>query len=197
MRIKRRINAECTYVHFLVFVYFGYICLQACYKPFCSLSVRPSVFVCIDLFLLSLTLGLIHSSAGQRESFWHSEGNVTAVTSETDTLPHSLTARREQRRKETGLVWKYVDIWAQKANNWCLFQCWKKKIVLTNALTGTTLIIFCSPNLLYFSWPALWKICILAPTLISTVLVNEDFLSLFVFPFFFYKIVCPPLVIIW
>lgn len=146
MRIKRRINAECTYVHFLVFVYFGYICLQACYKPFCSLSVRPSVFVCIDLFLLSLTLGLIHSSAGQRENFWHSEGNVTAVTSETDTLPHSLTARREQRRKETRLVWKYVDIWAQKANNWCLFQCWKKKIVLTNALTGTTLIIFCSPK---------------------------------------------------
>lgn len=184
MRIKRRINAECTYVHFLVFVYFGYICLQACYKPFCSLSVRPSVFVCIDLFLLSLTLGLIHSSAGQRESFWHSEGNVTAVTSETDTLPHSLTARREQRRKETRLVWKYVDIWAQKANNWCLFQCWKKKIVLTNALTGTTLIISVPPNLLYFSWPALWKICILAPTLISTVLVNEDFFSSFCFSFF-------------
>lgn len=133
MRIKWRINAQCTYVHFLVFVYFGYICLQACYKPFCSLSVRPSVFVCIDLFLLSLTLGLIHSSAGQRESLWHSEGNVTAVTSETDTLPHSLTARREQRREETRLVWKYVDIWAQSANNWCLFQCWKKKIILTNA----------------------------------------------------------------
>lgn len=64
MRIKRRMNARCTYVHFLVFLYFGYIC---CYKPFCSLSVRSSVFVCIDLFLLSLTLGLIHSSAGQRE----------------------------------------------------------------------------------------------------------------------------------
>lgn len=66
-------------------------------SPLCS-----SVY--IDLLPPSLTLRLIHASAGQGKGLWHSEGNVTAVTSETDTLPlkdiaevASLTARREQR----------------------------------------------------------------------------------------------------
>lgn len=48
-------------------------------------SSPPCSSVWINLFSPSLTLGLIHASS--RRGFWHSEGNVTAVTSETDAMP--------------------------------------------------------------------------------------------------------------
>lgn len=61
-------------------------------RPLCS-------SVCISVFPLSSILGLIHASAGQREGLWHSEANVTAVTSETDTLPPTDTGRAARSKR--------------------------------------------------------------------------------------------------
>lgn len=58
--------------------------------------------VCINLFPPSLTLRLIHASAGQRDGLWHSEGNVTAVTSEIDTLPSTLALGRNPHSQRRG-----------------------------------------------------------------------------------------------
>lgn len=51
----------------------------------------PCLSLPIDRWLQSLTPGLIYGSAAWRDGLWHSEGNVTVVSSETDTSSHTGT----------------------------------------------------------------------------------------------------------
>lgn len=104
-------------------------------KPSCS-QVMPSVFVCLHRFVVlfprSLTLGLIHASAGQRGGplvFWrkchrrHQWNTYFASSRHREAMPSSAL---RARRKAIRLVGKYADIQVQSIDIWCLLQCWEK-----------------------------------------------------------------------